>query len=111
MIEVFDGRELEHSFVFILLRWVLEIVDCFFLEKDDRGWCSRLCLQEGSEAPFIGRAAECVTRCVEGRRKLNKRAKNEERRPLSLIMGSHSGASWGCRDNYSKRIERGFLIP
>jgi hypothetical protein len=68
MIGVFDRRELERSFVFILLRWVLEIVDCLFLEKDGRGWCSRLCLQEESEALFIGRAATCVTRCVEGRR-------------------------------------------
>ena len=57
------------------------------------GRCSWLCLQEESEALFIGRAATCVTRCVEGRRKLNEGAKNEEQKPLSLIMGSHSGSS------------------
>jgi hypothetical protein len=50
-----------------------------------------------SEALFIGRAVAGVTRCVEWRRKLNEGAKNEERRRLSLIMGSHSGASWECR--------------
>jgi len=73
-------------------------VDCFFLEKDDRRGVLAALSSGESEALFIGRAVACVTRCVEGRRKLNEGAKNEERRPLSLIMGSHLGASWECRD-------------
>lgn len=40
----------------------------FFLEKDDRRGVLAALSSGESEALFIGRAATCVTRCVEGRR-------------------------------------------